>query len=218
MDRVLCWIQTPQDCGWRRCNADARRRAVFARRRLGSDGYIYFAPTNIGGIWRVPEAGGTATEVTRKDYASGEISHRWPHLVAGSNMLLFAVWTGPGNDEHNVAIQEIGGKEHHILVKGGDAPRYVPKLGMLIYVRLGELFAVSWRPPNTDLGRSVPVAMYGTHKRSRRRRLWQLRRVRRRHAGLRCGRAQPQFRATSVDRPYRQGGTAALCRSGITRT
>jgi Serine/threonine protein kinase len=125
----------------------------------GSDGFIYFAPTNIGGIWRVPEGGGTATEVTRKDPASGEISHRWPHLVAGSNMLLFAVWTGPGNDEHNVAIQEIGSKDHHILVKGGDAPRYVPKLGMLVYVRLGELFAVSWRPSNPDLGRAVPVAM-----------------------------------------------------------
>jgi serine/threonine-protein kinase len=125
----------------------------------GSDGFIYFAPTNIGGIWRVPEGGGTATEVTRKDPASGEISHRWPHLVSGSNMLLFAVWTGPGNDEHNVAIQEIGSKDHHILVKGGDAPRYVQNLGMLLYVRLGELFAVSWRPSNPDLGRAVPVAM-----------------------------------------------------------
>jgi len=35
----------------------------------------------------------------------------------------------------------------------------VPKLGMLLYVRLGELFAVSWQPSNTDLGRAVPVAM-----------------------------------------------------------
>jgi len=125
----------------------------------GSDGFIYFAPTNISGIWRVPEGGGKATEVTRKDPASGEISHRWPHLVSGSNKLLFAVWTGPGNDEHNVAIQEIGNQDHHILVKGGDAPRYLQNLGMLIYVRLGELFAVSWHPPSTDLGRAVPVAM-----------------------------------------------------------
>jgi serine/threonine-protein kinase len=125
----------------------------------GSDGFIYFAPTNISGIWRVPEGGGTATEATRKDSANGEISHRWPHIVAGTNMLLFAVWTGPGNDEHNVAIQEIGAKDHRILAKGGDAPRYVPKLSMLVYVRLGELFAVSWRPSNPDLGRAVPVAM-----------------------------------------------------------
>src|ERR1700752_1745820 len=125
----------------------------------GADGYIYFAPTNIGGIWRVPEGGGTATEVTRKDPGNDEISHRWPHLVAGTNMLLFGVWTGPGNDEHNVAVQEIGGTSRHILVKGGDAPRYVSKLGILLYIRLGELFAVPWRPSQTDLGRAVPVAM-----------------------------------------------------------
>ncbi len=123
------------------------------------DGYIYFAPTNIGGIWRVPEGGGAPTEVTHKDPGSGEISHRWPHVIAGSQTLLFAVWTGPGNDEHDVAVQEIGGTDHYLLVKGGDAPGYVPKLGMLLYVRLGELFAAPWRPPKTDLGRAVPVAM-----------------------------------------------------------
>ncbi|HSE20790.1 MAG TPA: protein kinase [Pyrinomonadaceae bacterium] len=134
--------------------------APFARGGVwGTDGYIYFAPTNISGIWRVPEGGGTPTEVTKKDSADGEISHRWPHVVAGTNMLLFGVWTGPGNDEHNVAITEIGAAEHHVLLKGGDGPRYVPTAGMLLYVHLGELFAVPWRPPNTDLGRAVPIAM-----------------------------------------------------------
>ncbi len=124
----------------------------------GGDGYIYFAPTNISGIWRVPEGGGAATEVTRKEPANGEISHRWPQLVAGTNTLVFAVWTGPGDDEHDVAMQTIGAAEHHVLVKGGDAPRYVAKLGMLLYGRLGELFRVQWRPSQTDLGRAVPVA------------------------------------------------------------
>ena len=125
----------------------------------GTDGYIYYAPTNISGIWRVPEGGGTATEVTKKDYAQGEISHRWPHVVAGTNALLFARWTGPGNDEHDVCVQQIGATEHHLLVKGGDAPRYASKLGMLLYNRLGELFAVAWRPPNPNLGGAVPLSM-----------------------------------------------------------
>ena len=124
----------------------------------GGDGYIYYAPTNMSGIWRVPEGGGAATEVTRKVPAIGEISHRWPQLVAGTNTLVFAVWTGPGDDEHDVAMQTIDAAEHHVLVKGGDAPRYVAKLGLLLYGRLGELFAVPWRPSQTDLGRAVPVA------------------------------------------------------------
>ncbi len=85
----------------------------------GDDGFIYFAPTNIGGIWRVPEGGGTATQVTQLDTAAGEISHRWPHRVAGTKTLLFAAWTGPGDDEHNVAAQTMGTPEHSLLVKGG---------------------------------------------------------------------------------------------------
>ncbi len=125
----------------------------------GDDGYIYFAPSNIGGISRVPERGGTVTEVTRKVPAEGEISHRWPHLIAGTSTLLFAVWTGPGNDEHNIAVHTIGAAEHRVLVKGGDAPRYAAKPGFLLYARLGQLFAVRWHPSQTDLGGTVPLTM-----------------------------------------------------------
>ena len=125
----------------------------------GSDGYVYFAPTNLGGIWRVPESGGTATEVTRKDPASGEISHRWPHLVEGANVLLFGAWTGPGDDEHHVAFQALGATGHRVLVKGGDAPRYAAAPGVLLYAHVGGLFAVPWRPSQPDLGRAVPAPL-----------------------------------------------------------
>ena len=125
----------------------------------GTDGYIYFAPTNLSGIWRVPDGGGPASEVTRKNLSNGEISHRWPHMVPGTRILLFTLWTGPGNDEHSVALKQIGASDHHVLVQGGDAPRYSAKLGMLFYKRLGDLYAVRWSPSAIDLGRAVPVAM-----------------------------------------------------------
>jgi len=124
----------------------------------GDDGYIYFAPTNVGGIWRVPEGGGAATEVTRKNPENGEVSHRWPQRVAGTNTLVFGVWTGPGTDEHSVATQTIGVGEHHLLLRGGDAPRYAAKVGSLLYTHVGELFTVPWRPSQTDLGKAVPQA------------------------------------------------------------
>ena len=124
-----------------------------------ADGYIYFAPTNSGTIWRVPESGGTATEVTHKDPAAGEINHRWPHVVAGTNTLLFGVWTGPGDDEQSIAVQTIGTPGHHVLVRGANAPRYAAGPGVLIYSQFGELFAVTWRPTETSLGQAVPVAM-----------------------------------------------------------
>nr|MBA2292709.1 serine/threonine-protein kinase [Gemmatimonadales bacterium] len=116
----------------------------------GDDGYVYFAPANNGGIWRVPEGGGAATEVTRLNTAAGEISHRWPHLVAGTTTLLYAAWTGPGDDEHHVARQTIGSPEHTLLVRGGDAPRYAEQPGLLLYTYRGQLFTVPWQPSEQD--------------------------------------------------------------------
>jgi serine/threonine-protein kinase len=124
----------------------------------GTDGFIYYAPANMGGIWRVPEGGGTASELTKRDPQAGEISHRWPQLIEGTNTLIFGVWTGPGDDEHAVAMQAIGSNERHVLVQGADAPRYAAKPGLLFYTHLGDLFAVPWRPGQTDLGRAVPRA------------------------------------------------------------
>ena len=124
----------------------------------GDDGFLYFAPTNVGGIWRVPERGGAAAQYTRLEATAGEISHRWPHRVAGSDALLFSVWTGPGDDEHSIALQSEAAGAHRLLVKGGNAPQYVPRLGKLFYTRRGQLLSVDWRPSRADLGRAVPVA------------------------------------------------------------
>ena len=135
-------------------DAPNHRGGVWSR-----DGYIYFAPTNTGSIWRVSEDGGAATEVTRKDPTKGEISHRWPHVVQGTSTLLFGVWTGPGVDEASVAVQTIGTPGHHMLVTGGNAPRFAPKPGLLFYTRVGELFAVPWQPSHTTIGRAIPVSM-----------------------------------------------------------
>lgn len=124
----------------------------------GDDGYIYYAPTNISGIWRVPEGGGTPSEVTSVNAAAGEISHRWPHRIPGTDTLLFSVWTGPGDDEHHIATQAIGSREHDLLVHGADAPQYAAKPGLLLYAHRGELLTTPWRPSQKDLGKSVPVA------------------------------------------------------------
>ena len=123
----------------------------------GSDGFIYFAPTNAGGIWRVPDGGGAVTPVSFKDTAAGEISHRWPQVIGDT--LLFARWTGPGNAEQDIAAQRVTEKEHRIVTKAGNAPHYAAGIGVLFYAHLGELFAVPWNPSQADLGRAVPVTV-----------------------------------------------------------
>ena len=122
------------------------------------DGHIYFAPTNISGIWKVPATGGTAVEITKLDRAHGEISHRWPSALPDGQTLLFSIWTGPGPDERHIVAQSLATGDRRVLVRGGDSARYV-SAGYLIYARLDDLFAVPWRPSDAGVGSAAPVAL-----------------------------------------------------------
>ena len=138
--------QTPEDLGGRRRAAAAGRRARSARRHWSADGYIYFAPDEQRRDLARARRRRHRHRGHPQDPAAGEINHRWPHVVAGTNTLLFGVWTGPGDDEQSIAVQTIGTRGHRVLVKGADAPRYASRPGLLFYSHLGELFAVPWRP------------------------------------------------------------------------
>lgn len=120
----------------------------------GTDDHIYFAATATSGILRVPASGGKAAQLTAPDRSRGEISHRWPHVLPDRQRLLFTIWTGPGADERQIVVQSIATGQRHVLVTGGDTPRYVN--GHLVYARLDNLFAVAWRPSQTSLDGVVP--------------------------------------------------------------
>ena len=124
----------------------------------GGDGNIYFAPTGSSGLWTVPASGGTAKELTRVDRAQGEISHRWPQVLPDARSLLFTVWTGPGKDERRIVVQSIETGERRVLVPGGDTPRYLAS-GYLLYARQDALFAIPWRPTQSDIGAAAPVTL-----------------------------------------------------------
>jgi Tol biopolymer transport system component len=123
----------------------------------GSDGQIYFAPTNTTGLWKVPATGGTATVVTALDRTHGEVSHRWP-LVLPDGTLIFTVWTGPGPDERQIVAQPTAGGVRRVLVRGGDMARYAPQ-GYLVYARLDQLFAIPWRPSDREVSSAPPIAL-----------------------------------------------------------
>jgi serine/threonine-protein kinase len=120
------------------------------------DGYIYFAPTNSGSIWRIPEAGGTPTEVTQLDAGKGEVSHRWPHRIRGTDTLLFSAWTGPGDDEARLAVQSVGTAGHRWLVEG-NRPRYDARAEVLAYRYGSQFLTVPWNPSQADFGKAAPT-------------------------------------------------------------
>ena len=91
----------------------------------GRDGWIYFAPFNTSGIWKVPASGGRPAEVTRLNRTLGEASHRWPQITPDGKALLFTVWTGPGWDEKHLVAQLTDGGERRLLVSGASTGRYL---------------------------------------------------------------------------------------------
>ena len=124
----------------------------------GTNDVIYFAPTNTSGLWTVPAAGGTPAELTKLDRSAGEVSHRWPQVIAEEGVLLYTVWTGPGAEECRVVAHSLKTGERHVLVPGADMPRYL-RAGYLLYSRRDDLFAVPWRPSQTDLGGATRVTL-----------------------------------------------------------
>ena len=107
----------------------------------GRDGWIYFAPFNTSGIWKVPASGGRPAEVTKLNRTLGEASHRWPQITPDGKALLFTVWTGPGWDEKHLVAQLTDGGERRLLVSGASTGRYL-STGQLLYARNDEMFVV----------------------------------------------------------------------------
>ena len=56
----------------------------------GDDDVIVFARA-AGGLWEVPASGGTPVERTQTNRENGEVGHRLPHVLPGSDAVLYTV-------------------------------------------------------------------------------------------------------------------------------
>ena len=120
----------------------------------GDDGNIIAALSPTGGLSRVPSAGGTPVLVTKLN--TGELTHRWPQVLPGSQAILFTASTRRGNyDNANVDVVSLKTGERKTVARGGYSPRYLATstgAGHLIYLHESTLFAVPF-----DLGRLAPA-------------------------------------------------------------
>jgi Tol biopolymer transport system component/tRNA A-37 threonylcarbamoyl transferase component Bud32 len=109
----------------------------------GDDGDI-IAALIIGVLSRVPSAGGTPVPVTKLN--PGELTHRWPQVLPGSQAVLFTASTRRGNyDDANIDVISLKTGERKTVAHGGFSPRYIPsstRAGHLIYLHQSTLFAV----------------------------------------------------------------------------
>jgi serine/threonine-protein kinase len=131
------------------CDAPSGRGASW-----GDDGRIVFAPSAVSPLFVVSAGGGAAEALTKLAVASGEYSHRYPHVLPGSAAVLFT--NGAGHDKA-VVLQSLKTGERRTLIASGSSPHYVQS-GHLVFARGTTLYAVPFQLSRLGLtGTPVPV-------------------------------------------------------------
>jgi Tol biopolymer transport system component len=125
------------------CDAPNLRGASW-----GDDGNIIAALNTGGALSRVSSDGGTPVPVTKLN--SGEVTHRWPQVLPGSQAVLFTASTHTGReDDGNIDVISLKTGERKTVERGGFSPRYLATstgTGHLIYLHQSTLFAVPFDP------------------------------------------------------------------------
>ena len=94
-----------------------------------SDGdEIVFAADAGSGLLRIPAGGGSPRPLTELDVSRGELSHRWPSLVAGADAVLFTLKTKGLQtfDDAPIAAVSLKSGERKSVIDGGTGASYSP--------------------------------------------------------------------------------------------
>ncbi len=122
----------------------------------GPDDTIVFGSRN-GGLFRVAGTGGDPEALTTTDPEAGETAHRFPSFLPNGNAVLFAIATGVGRGDKEIAVLTLETREVKRLGLSGSTPKYAPT-GHLVYAAEGTLRAVPFDLATLDVtGGPVPV-------------------------------------------------------------
>ncbi|HET7239133.1 MAG TPA: serine/threonine-protein kinase, partial [Terrimicrobiaceae bacterium] len=130
----------------------------------GDDGNIIAALNFNVVLSRIPSAGGTPVPVTKLN--PGEVTHRWPQVLPGSQAVLFTVAAqiGSSYDDANIDVLSLRTGERKTIQRGGFSARYLADAtgpngtGHLIYLHQSTLFAVPFDPGRlASTGSPTPI-------------------------------------------------------------
>jgi Tol biopolymer transport system component/predicted Ser/Thr protein kinase len=112
------------------------------------------------GLSRIPSSGGKPVPLTKLN--PREVTHRWPQVLPGSQLVVFTSNTHFGNfDDANIDIVTLKTGERKTVLRGGFFPRYLATsrgTGHLVYLHQNTLFAVPFDPGRLALaGAPAPI-------------------------------------------------------------
>ena len=121
----------------------------------GADDVIVFGSAS--GLMLVPASGGQPEPLTSVDTEQGETDHRFPHVLANLEGVLFTAWSG-SDEESRLAVVSLKTGTVSYLLTGGSHPRSAPT-GHIVYGVGGTLRAVGFDADRLELtsGNPVPV-------------------------------------------------------------
>ncbi len=112
----------------------------------GTDGNIYFVPTEGQGVDRVSSGGGPVDEITTP--AGDVFQHAWPTLLPGATRLFFSAHSF---DRSSILTASVDTPEQPtMLVESGIMPLYAPT-GHLVYGMDGNLLAAPLASGNEEV-------------------------------------------------------------------
>jgi serine/threonine-protein kinase len=115
----------------------------------GPDDSIVFATSDTStGLLRVRAAGGEPEVLTKPDPAKGERDHYFPSVLPDARGVLFTITAG-GAGGSQVAVLDLKTGQRRTLIRSGGQAEYV-ETGHLVYSDGGALWAVRFRPGNTE--------------------------------------------------------------------
>jgi len=123
------------------------------------DDVILFTPNGNSPLYRVPASGGTPTQVTTLETASGDVQHSFPFFLPdGRHFLYFVVGSQASRTvPRGIYVGALDSKEPGTLIEpGGSNAKYAN--GHLIFLRNGALLAQPFDVGRLELG-GAPVSL-----------------------------------------------------------
>jgi serine/threonine protein kinase len=114
------------------------------------------ATSAVSAIFRVSDAGGTATEVAKPDASKQEIAYAWPSFLPDGRHFLFLLARAGAN---TIIVGELDSSERKAVVPNTSSGAMFAAPGYLLFVRQGTLMAQPFDPAGIEAtGEAVPIA------------------------------------------------------------